>query len=193
MKRGCRLLALLLLSSSVLAQPLSPGQLAQLTANPERLQGQFRQQKYLGVFDTSLTSSGRFDYQRSGQIRWQTELPVQSELIMTRAAIINRQAGQELIRMDTQSQPAAKVMSDIFFAVMASDWSLLSDYFLMQGELQAGAWVAHLTPLQADMATLIGAVELSGSQFLERVVMHEANGDRITIEFSELQATALGD
>lgn len=193
MKFGCRLLGLLLLSCGVLAQPLSPEQLAQLTDNPERLQGRFMQQKYLDVFDTRLTSRGRFDYQRSGQIRWLTEAPVQSELIMTRASIINRQAGQELIRMDTQSQPAAKIMSDIFFAVMASDWSLLSGYFSMQGELHAEGWVAHLTPLQADMATHIGAVDLSGSQFLERVVMHEANGDRTTIEFSALQASSLGD
>ncbi|MEI8649740.1 hypothetical protein P4S73_20640 [Paraglaciecola sp. Hal342] len=63
----------------VLIQPLSPSfaqsfvqfdvaQLNQLTLSPEKLSGQFTQQKYLADFDMQLASSGEFNYIKTSQL-----------------------------------------------------------------------------------------------------------------------------
>lgn len=161
-------------------------QLETLSKSPESLTADFNQQKYLSSLDATLSSSGVFHYQRGKSIRWQTLQPIQNELLMTPDAIVNRQGDQELVRLDTASNPAVAVFSDILFAVLTADWSQLASYFKLSGEGQGGQWHAQLVPIDKVVLQVVSRVELKGDKFLREVILHEASGDQTTIRFKNL-------
>lgn len=112
-------------------------QISQLTDNPKQLQGQFQQSKYLSFLDTELESSGRFEYQQGQVIHWLTEQPIASELVLTPKAVINKQDGEEISRLNTEGNPIATMMSRIFFAVLTADWQPLATLFTLEGDTPA--------------------------------------------------------
>ncbi|MEX1200732.1 MAG: outer membrane lipoprotein carrier protein LolA [Methylophaga sp.] len=183
-----RWLMLLWLVMSPAHAELSYELLTQLTESPESLQGEFKQEKYLAEFDTTLLSSGIFNYQRNEFIRWQTKMPIENELLMKPSSIASSQGGEELISLQADKDPAAKVLTEIFFAVLTADWNALSDYFFANGDYQNNRdWEVKLTPRKPTLKQAINHVELSGDTLMRKVVLHEKNGDITRIDFLNLQ------
>lgn len=162
-------------------------QLKTITITPENLDGNFTQEKYLVVLDTTLDSSGQFNYQRGKTIRWETLEPIQNELIMTPTEMVNKQGDHELVRMDTDANPTISVMSVIFFSVLTAEWETLSEYFQLSGTLDGEEWQAELVPLDKTILQIISRVELKGDSLLHEIVMHENSGNKTTIHFKELK------
>lgn len=182
------LLLLLLIVITPVQAELSYELLTQLTESPEQLQGEFKQEKYLAEFDTTLVSSGIFNYQRNKFIRWQTQAPIENELIMKPSSISSSQGGDELISLKADNDPATKVLTEIFFAVLTADWYALSDYFFANGDYQNDRdWQVKLTPREQTLKQVINHVELSGDNLMRKVVLHEKNGDITRIDFLNLQ------
>lgn len=185
-----RIAAVLLMWSalfSVQASGISFETLAQKTRNPDMLQGLFHQEKYLAAFELTLDSSGQFVYQKGRSIHWQTLEPVENELILTPDSIVNRQGGEELMRLDAAQGDAISVFSQIFFAVMTAQWEQLERYFSLEGQADGDDWQVKLTPTDNRFSQLIRSVELSGKGFMEQVVLHEQSGNRTQIRFTDLR------
>lgn len=161
--------------------------LTQLTDSPEVLQGDFKQEKYLAEFDTTLVSTGRFNYQRDKFIRWHTLEPIENELMMQPNRITSSQ-DNELISLDSDKDPATKVLTEIFFSVLTADWYALSEYFFANGEYQNNRdWQVKLTPRNQMLKQAISHVELSGDSLMREVVLYEKSGDITQINFMNLQ------
>jgi len=173
MMRAVLLLTLLL--CPLFAQALSFTDLASRTGSPQTLSGQFRQTKYLTLLDTSIESAGRFSYRRDDEIRWITQTPVADELVMTPQGI------------DGADNPVAALIGRIFFAVMSADWPVLEQHFTLSGELSEQGWQARLLPLDEEIAPAVERIELSGGDYLRRLELIETGGDRVRIDFSDLQ------
>ena len=167
--------------------PLSYEVLAQQTLSPDKLEGEFSQVKYLAVLQAGISSSGHFSYQRDQEILWITDEPVINELIITPGALVSRQDNQEVMRLDMQENPAGAILGDILFAVLTADWSSLEDYFQLSGALFEDDWKAELIPIDILVKQSIVRVELTGDTLVKHIVLHEANGDKTTIEFRKLQ------
>ncbi|MBY4676116.1 outer membrane lipoprotein carrier protein LolA [Marinobacterium arenosum] len=161
-------------------------QLEKVTVSPAHLDGHFTQEKYLSALDASLVSTGVFSYQRGRSIRWETLEPIKNELLMTPESIINRQGGQELLQLETASNPVVKVLSEIFFAVLTADWAKLSGYFDLSGTLEGSQWTAELVPTDSAVRQVVTRVELKGDSLLREVVLHENGGNRTAIRFDSL-------
>ncbi len=161
-------------------------QLKTITITPENLDGNFTQEKYLIALDVTLDSSGKFNYQRGKTIRWETLEPIQNELIMTPTEMVNKQGDNELVRMDTDSNPTISIMSEIFFSVLTAEWEKLSEYFQLSGTLDGEEWQAKLVPLDKTILQVISRVELKGDSLLHEIVMHENGGNKTTIYFKEM-------
>ena len=181
------LLAVTLLTAAPAWAQISFEQLEQHSTTPLTLTGQFKQTKFLSAFEIELPSRGQFSYKKNQSIIWQTIEPVENELLLTPDSIVNRQGGQELMRLDAQSSPSIAVLSKIFFSVMTADWQRLSDYFSLSGSFIEQGWTAELIPVDESFKTMINKVELSGDSLLEKVVLHEKSGDLTTIHFINLQ------
>ncbi len=161
-------------------------QLEEISITPENLEGNFSQEKYLSVLDTSLTSSGIFKYQRSKQIHWKTLKPIQNELIMTPEKVVNKQGDKILMQLDINENPTITILSKIFFSVLTSDWGKLSDHFNLTGTLEGEKWDAELVPLDKTIAQVVSQIELKGDVLLHKIVMYESEGNRTTITFTDL-------
>jgi len=180
------LFAVLFLVPMLAQAELTFEQLDELSMSPENLTGDFKQEKYLSSLDASLASSGVFNYQRETSIRWQTLLPIQNELLMTPTAIVNSQGGKELVRLETDSNPAVTVFSEILFSVLTAEWGKLASYFELSGGVEGVQWVAQLVPIDKTVMPVVSRVELKGDVLLREVILHEASGDRTTIRFDNL-------
>ncbi len=189
------LLICLLLVPVITQAGLSFEQLEQLSRSPSTLNGHFNQTKYLSALDVTLSSSGVFSYQRGSAIRWETRQPIQNTLLMTPASIINRQGEQELMRLEMEENPAARVLGEIFFAVLTAEWQTLAAYFVLEGELgdalegewEGTQWHAVLRPVDSSVLQVVSRVDLVGDDLLREVVLHEQGGNRTTIRFDSLQ------
>jgi len=161
--------------------------LTQLTDSPDVLEGDFKQEKYLAEFDTTLVSTGHFNYQRDKFIRWHTLDPIENELMMQPNRITSSQ-DNELISLDSDKDPATKVLTEIFFSVLTADWYALSEYFFANGEYQNNRdWQVKLTPRHQMLKQAISHVELSGDSLMREVVLYEKSGDITHINFMNLQ------
>lgn len=185
------LASLLLLSCLTANAEISFEQLGKLSATPDYLRGDFRQEKYLQALDVALQSTGQFEYSRNEMIRWKTLEPIKTELTMTPGSIVSQQAGQELLKLNSKTNPAVVVLSEILFSVLTAEWGKLSAYFELQGELEGseleeGEWHAVLLPSDQSVAQFVERVELRGDSLLRTVVLFEKDGDRTRIYFENM-------
>jgi hypothetical protein len=179
--------AFALLFSWVAQADISYERLAQLSLTPEFLEGSFSQEKYLGALDATLISTGAFTYQRGKSIRWEILQPIQSELVMTPTSISSKQDNQEMMRLDASHNPATRVIGEIFFAVLTTEWGKLAPYFELSGVIDGQQWHAVLLPIDQAVAQVFSRIELKGLELLEEIVLHEINGDRTTIRLVNLR------
>ena len=178
------MLLFLLFSHAVWA--ISVDDLQTILNTPEKLSGQFSQEKYLAAVDTSLKSSGTFAYVAGQKIAWHTLTPIENTLTLTPSQIISTQNGQQTSILESQNNPVVQIFSDLFFGVMTADWDLLQAYFNIEVSISEEQWQAELTPSDANIAQVINQVTLSGTDLLQQVELMEVNGNSTSIQFSEL-------
>lgn len=172
-------LLLLLPSASPAAIDLS--RLARLTADSERHEGRFVQDKYLASVDASLRSSGRYSYERGNLLRWRIEEPVSSELLLTAEGVVSNGSGDEAPWLETSGNPTAAAMGRVLFAVLIADWEQLSEYFELDGDLAGERWHVVLTPRDAILGEVFSSIELRGEKRPEEILLHETGGNRTRI------------
>ena len=191
-----KLPALIALSLSILflAFPTfaktSFNQLKEITTISGDLEGNFTQDKYLHALDATLTSTGIFSYRRKVSVRWETLEPIHSEFLMTPNEVISRQAEQELFRMNAADNPVISILNKIFFSVLTAEWENLALYFqIADATIEKENWQVELLPLDKAILQVVQRVELKGDIFLREIVLHEKDGNRTTIHFSDLAAS----
>ncbi len=183
-------LCFLILFSVGAKAELTYEKLGQLTASPEYLEGRFTQEKYVAFLDTDLVSSGFFVYQRDKSIRWVTQSPIANELTITPEQIVTQEGGEEVSRLSAESNPVAKMMSVIFFAVLTSDWQELEKVFRLKGQATGAVWRITLTPIDPQMAQFIDSIDVRGGQYINELILHEATENRTRILFSDAEPSA---
>lgn len=177
---------LMMMLCANLAWATSITELQGLVQTPMQLSGHFTQDKYLATVDTSLKSSGTFAYIAGEEVIWHTLAPIENTLTLTPNQIISSHNGQQMSIMEGQNNPVVRIFSDIFFGVMTANWGLLQAYFNIEADIHQAQWQTQLTPNDTSIAQAITGVTLSGTIFLEKVELHEVNGNTTTIQFSDL-------
>jgi thermostable 8-oxoguanine DNA glycosylase len=120
-------------------------------------------------------------------VRWETLKPIQSEVLMTPSSITSYQGGQQLMRMETELNPAITLFNEIFFSVLTAEWQKLSSHFMLTGEVQDGQWHASLEPLDKTVKQVVSRIELDGDDLVRKITLYESGGDRTTIQFEILK------
>lgn len=171
------LLALPSLASDVFAHPQTPAQARAVlsAAMPdlgavEVLRGDYIQRKYLQEIPRALTSSGEFLLVRDRGVWWHTQVPLESELMLS------HRPGQA---------PGLDIAASTFFALFALDLDTLArsfELFAMQSESSQPHWTLGLRPRDAALATWFEQITLAGGKQLDKVILIETAGDRTEIE-----------
>jgi len=166
------------------------GPAARSLGNAAAVRGAFSQRKYLHELPQPLTSSGEFLVARGIGIDWHTRQPFDSDLVLTPQALERRDGGGAATRMDASTQPGLGAVEQVFDALFALDLPRLAERFSLYGVRDSGGWTLGLKPRDAALARMIDAVIISGGEQPQRIVLHEANGDRTEIGFSRQSAAA---
>lgn len=158
---------------------------------PEWLQGEFEQSKQVQGFKKPLLSRGDFVIARGRGVLWRTRTPFASELRLTRDQIRASQGSAPALQLDTQREPALRLVNEMMFALLGGDVAALSTLFQLDGELlPAQAWRLTLTPRQAAWRQVLQSITLAGERHVREVRLTEASGDLTHIRFSALREVA---
>jgi outer membrane lipoprotein-sorting protein len=192
-------LLVVLLAAATVALPAEPvtsaAQLAALTrdtarslARAQTVRGRFVQQRHLAGLSRPLESDGRFLFARGTGIEWHTESPFDSQFILTESGMTQRDEGGETLRISVADQPALTVVSRVFFALFALDFSALSQDFTMSAVDAPGApWQLVLKPRTAALGSVFHQALVTGDSTVKSVRLEDANGDVTEIALRDVQ------
>lgn len=178
----------------VFAHPATTRDLAAITSVPaaalakaQVVRGRFVQRRHLAGLVQPLESKGTFLFARGVGIEWHTELPFDSQFVLTDAGITQRDEGGEPLRISAADQPALTVVSRVFFALFALDLESLSHDFALSGQRVGDAgWEIGLKPRDKALGSVFRQAVVSGATSVRSVTLEDGNGDRSQIELSDV-------
>lgn len=180
-------------ASELFSQPVTPESLArkfavqlQDLARAEGLRGTFVQKKQLAGIARPLVSAGTFLFVRERGILWHTTTPFDSEFVLTAATMEITDAGGVAMRMRTAEQPGLKLVSDIFLAMFALDFSALGRHFDLYST-DGKPWRIGLAPRDAALRVVATRIVLAGDTLVTEVTLEDAHGDLTAIAFDRVE------
>lgn len=200
LRRGLCVLVLFLASQLVLANDQANDQANEentailIEKVQERLvldkvvSGRFQQDKYIAVLPQPLRSEGRFSYDPEQGLDWETLSPIANRLRFNEQGIVQTVDSKVVWEVDA-GQPAVVTISQVMSSVLAMNWEVLQEYFMLSGSVSADSWQLHLEPREAVLKQVVDAIAISGNRDVESLTLMEANGDRTEIKFSPAEAS----
>ncbi len=166
-------------------------QIEKMVARPPIMCGTFEQQKTLVGLKNPVRSTGRFCAVTDKGVLWNTLTPFASTLRLSRQEIVQSQGDRVTSRLSSREEPTVGVISDLLFSVLAGDFARLKSGFKIDATAQAASWNAKLVPKESGLRRVISAIELGGAEYVQKITMIEASGDRTVITFANM-ATGAG-
>jgi hypothetical protein len=163
------------------------GATARSLASAKAIRGRFVQRRNLAGLSQPLESSGTFLFARGTGIEWHTQQPFDSQFLLTDAGIEQRDEGGVSLRIDTADQPALAVVSRVFFALFALDFTALSHDFELSGARRDSGWVLALKPRAEALGSVFRQAHVSGGASVEQVILEDGNGDSSVIDLTDVQ------
>lgn len=155
------------------------------------LRGSFSQRKTLKELPRPLLAEGTFLFVRERGIVWRTTAPFVSELLITPDALLQRDAADAPgLRLAADSNPGARLVSEIFMAVFGLDFATLDRIFELYGERHKTRWVLGLRPRAAAMAGAMQDIVVEGASQVQRVTLRDARGEVTVITLRGTRASS---
>lgn len=183
MKKCSWLLFMLLLSSKLWA--FDSAQLAQQLAAAEVVRGEFVQEKHLRSLSMPLSSRGQFVLSQRYGLLWKVQQP------FAQTYRIDEQGVSLLTDKDWQRQLGQNVaarQSQLFLAVLQGNQSALDADFNLQLQGNAEQWQLQLRPKAVFLQQIFTLIEIHGGALVERIELHETQGDRTVMRMLNSQA-----
>lgn len=153
----------------------------------DAVSGRFEQDKYIAVLPQPLRSEGRFKYSPEHGLDWETLQPIANRLSFNEQGIVQSVDGKVVWEVDAR-QPAVVTISQVMSGVLAMNWELLQEYFMIEGTVGEDGWRLHLQPRDAVLKQVVDAIGIAGNRDVESLTLMEANGDRTEIRFFSVDA-----
>ena len=130
--------------------------------------GVFEQTKTISSLSRPLKSSGSFLFEQHQGVIWLTQSPFFSQQCWTAESVSSASASY-WVR-----------------AIFAGDFEQLSAFFAITASWSEEQWLVKLVPLNEAVAAILSAVEVSGSQHLERINYQETGGHSTEITLTPM-------
>lgn len=172
----------------------------------QTLRGNFSQSKTLTGLPRPLLAEGSYLFARERGIAWRTVKPFESELVITKKEIVQRDAGSTTSR----SSADAPAVAGIFFAVFALDFHALEKLFVLHSRRSGAApsasagvtksfsmtsaaeqnatWELGLLPRQG-LGDAIQRIVVFGGHQVHRIVLLDQHGDETDIRLRDSAAS----
>jgi hypothetical protein len=154
------------------------------------LRGHFSQRKFLRELQVPLTSSGEFLFARELGISWHTRQPFDSEFLLSRDGMMQKDSGSVAMSLSAGQQPALQIALRLFVGLFSLDLDALAADFELYGLSSGEHWQLGLRPKSAAMAAVFNEALIDGRNAVESVELRDASGDRTLITIVDLQTAA---
>lgn len=154
---------------------------------PAVLCGRFEQKKQLVGLKNAVNSSGRFCVVAGKGVLWRTLKPFPNTLRLSRDEIVQLRGDQVALRLEAKNEPTVRLINTVLFALLAGDIGQLEKLFEIDGSVQDKAWTLTLKALEPGLAKAIGSIALKGGVHVRSITIHEASGDRTSIDLVSIE------
>lgn len=128
----------------------------------------FQQQRFINGLPRPLTSRGELTI-ADDVIEWHTQQPVAQHLTISATGIVDAQQDQAL--------RGGEIIANILLAVLSGDVQSINQHF----SITVNNNCAQLTPRNSALSQFIAHMNTCGSPQLERIELHERNGNHSVI------------
>lgn len=178
-----RILAIFLMLFSSMAMAFSENELMKTLQQPQNVQGDFTQSRFLKSLTKPIVTSGQFSLVKSKGLLWQMKKPFDTSLRVTSAGIEqwNGSAWNSNQKFGQSDQIR------LFLGLLSGDISALSAQFDASLSGSEKQWQLTLTPKTLIMKQIFTQIQLRGDALVKEIELNEKQGDRTLIQFSQLQ------
>ncbi len=154
------------------------------------MRGKFIFKKFLPDIPKPIISRGTFVFIKGTGVDWHTLEPFDSDFVLTVSGMKQIDAGKTTMQVSANEQSAVRVIAHIFLSLLSLDVKSLESSFTLYGLQQGKQWEIGLKPTVPVIANVFRDAIVSGSTQVEKLLLHDANGDRTEIEFAEISYAA---
>ncbi len=149
---------------------LAPGQ---------TLHGRFVQERHLQGLASTLKSQGAFVLVPGRGLIWRIDVPIQTTIVITPAAIRQILNGNEVQHIDSAKVPFIAHFYDMLNGALMGDWAAMRHDFVVKTTGDRTAWRTVLTPLRPEdpIASMLASIVVTGGKVVDAVDINRSNGD----------------
>lgn len=167
-----------------------PGPLAAEIRTPERFSvAEFAQQRHIAALSRPLISSGTVRLSEDGFV-WTQQEPYYVSLAFDGTSIVetSRVDDSEIRRI--VRDPVTNNLTRTLFRMMTGSWQEMRASFSIHPlPPPSGAeWALEMKPRDEAVGNFIPRIVLSGTRYVDAIVVHEANGNTTRIELSNQES-----
>lgn len=144
----------------------------------------FVQEKQLKALNRPLVSQGRLVLVAGKGVLWEVREPFAVRFLVKSDELIKWDDAGAPQRLSLGQAPMFRALSDVFMAVFTAELKGLEDTFELTTRVNRPRWRLTLVPRDSGIAGIIAMLQVSGSSFVEELVIREGRGDRTRIRFS---------
>ena len=164
--------------SSVLAAPADLDRLMASLAQRQHGHVAFVEEKFLGVLDRPIKSTGELLYDAPDRLEKRTITPKPESLVLEHG-VITAQRGRRRYVLNLSDYPQVVPFIESIRATLAGDRPALEKVFKVDLSGPTDQWTLALTPRDAKLAKTVREIHIGGANgAIERVEILEADGDR---------------
>jgi hypothetical protein len=159
---------------------------AQLVQSPI-VRARFEQTRSMRVLKRPLLSRGRLTAVAGRGVLWQVREPHKATVLVTADAVLEWDDQGQPRRLEMAASPGFRALGDALLGVLTGDTGKLASLFELTPLPADPGWRLALAPKNPNLAAMISEIEIAGGQFVAKVVISEAGGDRTVITFGEVR------
>lgn len=150
------------------------------------IQASYVQTKTLQALKRPLVTHGKLVFVRDRGVLWRIDKPYRASYLLGTDSVTEIAADGRRKLRGVNEVPALAQIGKVFQAIFQGDIQALSNYFEVSRQGDDAHWRLELAP-KPQLARFLKSIHAQGSNFLERLDLVEASGDRTRIDFSDSQ------
>jgi hypothetical protein len=152
-----------------------------LDAHPH-LRADFVQTRSMKELQRPQVARGRMLAWGASGVIWEIQEPVRATYVLRESTTIQIMDGRETER-SAQDDAASARVGRVLKSLLQGDANALGQWFEVAAHVAPERWTITLKPHPGILASYLKGMQVSGAEYVERVEIEEAGGDRTQIRF----------
>lgn len=173
-------------STSALAAAWQLPDLMKLLAEAPPGRATFVEQKFIGMLDKPVISTGELSFTPPDQLEKRTLKP-RPEAMILKGDELTLERGKRSMKMSLQEHPEIAAFVESIRATLAGDQRALERVWKVELDGAPGRWALTLTPLTPN--AIVSTIRINGARAeVQQVIIEQQDGDRSVMTISRVIA-----